>query len=117
MKTYKATRKVKEITSSKKSKFYLSLAEKVTRNTGSSWDGGSRYYYSIKNFKTGATKIPSCGVFPTFNAESTLENDEIFIITGISCGKPATPQIIGITSQEAEILSFLGNPEFISKSW
>ena len=117
MKTYKTTSKIKALTGSKKSKFLLTLANNATYHTASYWDGGSRGYYSVLNFKNGANRIPGSENYPTFKSETILENDEILIRTGISCGKPSMVHISGKTDQEAEILQFLGNPTLDSKGW
>lgn len=100
--TFPITQKVKNLTGSKKRKFYLSIRPDNSEiNTASYWDGGSRHVYSVLNINTGERKTPPCGSFPIFEAKYILQENEIMIETGVCQGKPSTP-VISIRSSESE---------------
>ena len=83
-----------------------------TMNTASFWDEGSRNEFLVVNMDTGASFVPRKGIYPTFQAEHTLQPGEIMIQTGVFLGKPARPYIRFQPRDGAEkVMAFLDNPK------
>lgn len=102
------TQRVKELTGSRKKSFYLDTSTSYCVSTG--WSGGSRSYYSLKNFKTGAD-IPLEGVGDQFSKHAIAQDiptDAILVETGVFCGKPMAPRITCRPEQLEEVRAYLG---------
>lgn len=83
-----------------------------TMNTASFWDSGSRNEFLVVNIDTGASFVPRKGIYPTFQAEYTLQPGEILIQTGVFMGKPSRPYITFQPIDGAEkVMRYLGNPK------
>jgi len=114
MTKYNATPRIRELTGSRKCKFFLSTilpGNPVSHN--SYWDGGSRSYYSIHNISTGQSIQPNCNPgFPALASRtSVLKDSEILVETGVFCGKPSTPSITCNEPDLDKVLRYLGNPQ------
>lgn len=108
METYNITQKVKDVTGSRKKRFYFSLVS-TPQSTDSYWSGGSRDQYSLVNLNTGINSFPPAGQYPwTTENRYTLQPGDVLIQTGIFCGKPATPHIKCLPENNQKVRTWLG---------
>jgi hypothetical protein len=104
--TFAMTEKAKWATGSRKKSFYFSTAEK--HSTDSYWDGGSRDQFEVANRVTGQRIIPPAGSYPwTTPNDYVLQPNEVLIVTGTFCGKPATPHFICRPDEESATKTWL----------
>lgn len=104
---YSQTPATKALTKSKKKKIYF-CGKKHPVDTASYWSGGSKSNYKVINLVTKETKMPPAGVYPMFQAEYAIAENEIVLETGISEGKEATPTIHCRAEDEEKIKEIFG---------
>jgi len=108
METLNITRKIIQLTGTRKKTFRLILSDRPL-SVNSYWDGGSRDEYGVFNINTGQSFIPPTGTYPfTTPNQYTLKPGEILVQTGTFCSKPATPTIYCLPEDTTKVRQFLG---------
>ena len=100
--------RAKSLSGSRKKQFGFYATDHHNFNTASYWDDGSKTEYTVINMLTGQTGHPPCGSYPSFQAEYTLQAQELLMETGWFMGKPSTPRFTCRADDEMMARKFLG---------